>query len=172
MASPSGLTPKQQRFVDEYLIDSTLIGRSIDRSGGFNACWPWRAATDEDGYGRVRYRGRSVLAHRLAFSLSHDAPAPEAVCHFCDNPPCCNPEHLFGGTRAINNADMIAKGRYGARPPKGSRHGHAKLSEDHAVEIRALYAVGDTTQRKLAVRFGVSQRTIAKVVTRTGWTHV
>ena len=32
-------------------------------------------------------------------------------CMQCDNPPCVNPEHLFIGTRNINNKDRAAKGR-------------------------------------------------------------
>lgn len=33
------------------------------------------------------------------------------VLHKCDNPPCCNIDHLFVGTQKDNVQDMISKGR-------------------------------------------------------------
>lgn len=41
------------------------------------------------------------------------------VLHSCDNPPCCNPAHLFLGTNADNTADRHAKGR----DARGAAHG-------------------------------------------------
>jgi hypothetical protein len=54
--------------------------------------------------------GRS---HRAAWKLTH-GPIPDGlqVLHRCDNPPCCNPAHLFLGTQQDNIADMHKKGRY------------------------------------------------------------
>ncbi|MGH7024521.1 MAG: HNH endonuclease signature motif containing protein [Caulobacteraceae bacterium] len=51
-------------------------------------------------------------AHRLAWELAN-GPIPDGllILHKCDNPVCCNPDHLFLGTAADNHADCAAKGR-------------------------------------------------------------
>lgn len=81
-------------------------------------CWPWRGGCDRAGYGWFIYRSKQYRAHRLAFQFANADPGDLHVLHRCDNPPCCNPAHLFLGTQADNNADMMAKGRHrgGARP--------------------------------------------------------
>lgn len=133
--------------------------RGADRSGGPLACWPWLGKGSKDnksgygGYGRIRYAGRIWYAHRLAFFLRYGTK-PEAVCHRCDNPPCVNPLHLREGTLSDNTAEMWAKGRQGAN--------NAKLPLDAIAVIRARYS--RTTRDALAAEYGVSKRTIYRVV--------
>lgn len=81
----------------------------VDRTGD---CWTWLGATRPDGRGWVRHDGAVRLTHRVAWILSY-GPIPVGlfVCHRCDNPPCCRPEHLFLGTRTDNMRDARAKGR-------------------------------------------------------------
>lgn len=173
------LTAKQQKFADEYLIDVERFWYRVDMTMGEDNCWTWTGATDRQGYGRFRTgrtRNSSMLAHRVAYGLT-TGTNPEAVCHFCDNPSCCNPKHLFGGTRADNNRDMTRKRRHAAHigtqnHVQGTRHPGAKLKEELIPEIRRTYQSGFHSQRALARRYGVSQRTIAKVVNEVGWTHV
>lgn len=87
-------------------------------------CWEWQGHRERGGYGTVAFRKAKnqpyqKLAHRVAWELSNTADIPDGmfVCHTCDNPPCCNPNHLWLGTQADNNRDMIQKGRYKARIP-------------------------------------------------------
>ena len=84
----------------------------VDRSGGTDACWPWIGAIGVHGYGRVNLDGRSTgIASRVAWTLTFGDPGDLGVLHRCDNPPCCNPAHLFLGTQLDNSRDMVAKGR-------------------------------------------------------------
>lgn len=62
-------------------------------------CREWQGRTNPFGYGVGPHDGRMQVAHRVAYEVEH-GPIPEGVIirHTCDNPPCCNPEHLIPGT--------------------------------------------------------------------------
>ena len=150
-------------------------------------CWEWQGGRLSQGYGRYWVGTRDVLAHVFAWEVTK-GPVPDGLCvlHRCDNPPCCNPAHLFIGTRADNNADKIAKGRERWNPSRGDAHWTrrnpgaqrgernptAKLTDEQADEIRALYAAGDISQRALGERFGVCQPVISRIVRGTGYGNV
>lgn len=88
--------------------------RSVDASGGPDACWPWRPSYARGGYGSILDdEGRPRPAHRLSWEMHHSRTAPPdlCVCHACDFPPCVNPAHLWLGTYKDNAQDMVAKGR-------------------------------------------------------------
>lgn len=54
----------------------------------------------------------------------------------------------------------------------GSRHWNASLSKDIVLGIRRDYSVGDTSYNKLSLKYGVSKRTIGRIVNRQSWKHV
>lgn len=141
---------------------------SVDKSGGPDACWPWKKSRDPVGYGNAYFSGWWI-AHRLAFFLTNGFK-PEAVCHKCDNPPCCNPTHLFAGTKTINSADRDRKGRQ--RAPRGERAATAKLSDGQVLELRQLYAEGNTSQAELAKRFSLDQTTVSDITRGKTWRHL
>ncbi len=84
--------------------------------GAPDKCWEWQASCNPAGYGGFQFNGRFGKAHRAAWELAN-GPIPEGICvlHRCDNPPCCNPAHLWLGTYADNHRDAVAKGRIDPR---------------------------------------------------------
>lgn len=73
-------------------------------------CWEWNAAREKSGYGRCSKPGK--YAHRMAWlAFRGEIPSGMWVLHSCDNPPCCNPDHLWLGTPADNVHDSMRKGR-------------------------------------------------------------
>lgn len=157
-----------------------LTSADVDRFWAFvdrretTECWDWTGARDTAGYGRFHLgaRNRAVLAHRVAFFLANGY-LPPAARHRCDRPPCCNAAHLLPGTWADNNRDMVERGRHrGGGGRRGVAHHAAKLDDASVFAIRAAYLAGGVSQRALAERHGVSQRTVAKIVTGVGWKHI
>jgi hypothetical protein len=115
------------------------------------------------GYGQIGRGGRGsgmTYAHRVSYELAHGPiPAGMCVCHRCDNPPCCNPAHLFLGTLGDNNRDSKEKGRTAS----GERNGQVKLTDEEVRQIRRLHSQG-ATQRALAFLFGVQFMQVSRIV--------
>ncbi len=154
--------------------------------GAESECWQWTGARFHFGHGVVYVVGRKSpdRAHRVAWTLTH-GPIPEKMCvlHRCDNPPCCNPAHLFLGTKSDNSKDRDTKGRQasGARSGRytkpesnviGARNGRALLTEIAVKNIRLLRNDFGATLLSLAKQFGVSTSVIHRVASRQSWRHV
>jgi hypothetical protein len=93
-----------QKYIDRFWS-------RVDISGGENACWEWQGGRTIEGYGGYNTPLTSG-AHRHAYYFAYrELPGGLLVCHHCDNPPCCNPKHLFLGTHLDNMRDKARKNR-------------------------------------------------------------
>lgn len=132
-------------------------------------CWEWQGLKDVGGYGSIGVGGRHWKVHRLNWQMFNGQPVPEGmlVCHRCDNPPCCNPDHLFVGTHADNNADKVAKGRQA----RGEDTAKSKLTDDKVREIFRLAHEG-RAWRSIARGLGLDTVTIRQVLLGRTWGHL
>lgn len=144
--------------------------------GRKHECWEWQGARNTSGYGTLKWEGKRVQAHRVAYFLTHGgiklmtgfrdigkaARYRRFVLHRCDNKACCNPAHLFLGSMGTNLKDAYDKGR--KVQPRGAAHANAKLSTADVRAIRLCYIRGKVRQVDLAAHYRVSQRVISLVV--------
>ncbi len=111
---------------------------------GLDYCWQWTGGAMQGGrgmrYGYPVVNGKHVLAHRLAWELSHNRKIPKGklVRHRCDNSLCINPEHLVLGTQHDNAMDAVKRGRHGNSRISAltCRRGHPRTPENTQTFIR------------------------------------
>ena len=150
----------------------------VDKTNGEDACWEWKGHKNLGGYGSFGItldvsKYTQIPAHRFAYMITYDIPyLPRNVfvCHSCDNPPCCNPRHLWLGSNKSNQIDYFAKGLPN-RHPTGKDNHMTKLTEEKVLEIRRLGNSGLSMQ-KIAKIFGVANSTIFYVLKRHTWKHL
>lgn len=124
-------------------------------------CWLW-AGSLVKGYGV--FTGRRYLAHRVAYRLHFGIdPGPLFVCHHCDNPRCCRPDHLFLGTNQDNQRDCSRKARR-----SGEKHGNSKLCD---VEVNEILR-SSKSHAELGEQYGVTAEAIGVIRRRQAWKHI
>lgn len=118
---------RHSKSVADYILQRIATPES--------GCWEWSRGKDRDGYGQCigckwYYLYGKSRSHQLVY-IAFIGPIPDGmlVCHTCDNRRCCRPSHLWLGTVADNNTDMMVKGRH--RPPKLSEETRKRIGDKH-----------------------------------------
>ncbi len=88
------------------------------------------------------------------------------VCHRCNHPYCCNPEHLYLGTPSQNIKDGYADGLFCVQ---GEKNGFSKLTTENVVKIKELPF---PNVKELAKEFDVKPHAIYKILEGKTWRHV
>jgi hypothetical protein len=130
-------------------------------------CWNWQGARNSDGYGNTTIDNKSVGAHRAAYmAFKGEIPKGMSICHKCDNPACCNPDHLFLGTHTDNIRDMHVKGR--ANICHGEKCGQSKISRKDAVSIYVSQFLGIPT-KELSKKYGIVRDYVRYIQRKKSW---
>lgn len=127
-------------------------------------CWVWKGANagkkgKDFNYGTFTIwrngKKKTVKSHRYMWELINckEIPAGMWICHKCDHPPCCNPNHLFLGTPKDNARDRDLKER---RP--------TKLSWEKARSIRT-----ECNLQEIADKYGISPATVYEIIANHRW---
>lgn len=131
---------------------------------GPQECWEWQGGYYYWGYGQVSgfSDGKQRRAHRVAYFWAYGSiPKGQQVHHSCDNPPCCNPAHLWTGTQADNMQDMASKRRANG---KGVGGRPKSLSKKDIHDLQQRYARRDLSITQLVRQYGISKTTMYRYI--------
>jgi hypothetical protein len=130
--------------------------------GSPTECWPWLGYTRPSGHGLTQLDCQPIHAHRKAWILTH-GPIRSDLCvnHRCDNARCCNPAHMYLGTRADNMIDLWAE-----TPPdeRGQRAHRTALTPIQLGELYEMRKRGAKI-KECAEKFGVHIATVCRHIT-------
>lgn len=142
-------------------------------------CWDWTGRTTGMNYGHFDWgkttkrngkEKRSLIAHRVAyFLMKGEIPEGKMLMHSCDNPRCCNVNHLIPGTHKDNADDMVKKGRHACM--KGINNANAMVTEEDVREIRRLHTFGNT-DKQISHHFNLTPSGVKQIISRRSWKHV
>jgi hypothetical protein len=137
-----------------------------------DGCHVWTHGKNRLGYGVVKLPGKKKpgLAHRVALELKLGREIGNGLCalHSCDNPPCCNPNHLREGTHVDNVNEKVGKGRQSIL--QGEAHGSSKLTDS---QVRDIIRNANTyTQQRISELYNISRPTISDILRGKSWKHI
>jgi len=165
------MTNQKEQLTPDILFDVKVIERFISKLSinTENNCIEWTGALNDDGYGQISIGSgenqRKVNSHRWALQFALGGvilPKDIFACHFCDNPKCVAPDHLFPGTHQDNMDDMIAKGR------SAVVKGNAKLQLDEIKDIK----YGNLPYSYYVNKYNIAISTVSSIRNGNSWPEV
>jgi hypothetical protein len=135
-----------------------------------NGCIEWSAARDKSGYAIGWLNGRQGRITRMLWEMERGKiPEGLIVCHKCDNPPCCNLDHLFIGSHKANSDDKRSK----SREARGEQVMKGVLTDEAVLLCRRLRR-GGLSYPKIIETIGIdcSCHAVASAATGKTWSHL
>lgn len=144
----------------------------VDVRPSQDECWEWQASKNQHGYGKFKESGSVRNASRIAWEIANGTRLGDLVArHTCDNPGCCNPNHLVPGTPGDNVSDAVKRGRARAGSMPGEMNPRAKITAKDVAAIRARCANGEEDGR-VAADFPIGQEMVRRIRLGLSWRGV
>ena len=149
------------------------VARFFDKVQITKHCWLWLASKfpPRYGYGRLKYHGKMIKAHRFSYELFTGPIKPGMmILHRkeCGNPSCVNPNHLYMGTHFDNMRDRNIWGK----TTKGEGNCNSRLSKEDILLIRKIHKDRLFGYKNTAKIVGVSADMVGKIARGLNWPHI
>lgn len=137
------------------------------KKGTPEECWPWQGFTKSSGHGLTTLQSLPIHASRKAWILTH-GPIRGELCvnhkskEVCAlQAVCCNPDHLYLGSRADN---MVDRWTLSSADERGSLGRPYVLTYEEMGQLWQMRRDG-ATLKECAHTFGVHIATIGRYIT-------
>jgi len=115
----SGKKRRKDKTIPDRLKENVVINE--------DGCHEWTGAKAGAGYGYFTLRRpvkKNIYIHRAVYEYHYGKIGDGLqIMHKCDNPCCCNIDHLIAGTKSDNQKDMVNKGRHPVHMKKHEKEG-------------------------------------------------
>jgi hypothetical protein len=148
---------------NESIWDFYNFWNRVDIKDNNKECWNYKEGTTIDGYGCFIYHGDNIKAHRMAYILSKgNISKGFLVMHLCNNPVCCNPNHLELGNDLKNSQYKYKCNRQ-----------NMTLTVDQIRDIHKMHKeCPELTQWQIAEKFKITQGMISMIIKGKSWHNI
>jgi len=155
---------------------SRILSRvDIDSDDYESSCWIWKHVHHQREKGHmhpsISFKNKHVKVHRLLYhnfmenvpeyTWSKETKQVNHKCSHVNDGLCVNPWHCYLGTPKNNMQDAI-QDKTKNKPPSGELNWKAKLTDAQVNEIKTMKGTTHMSQKKIAIKYGVSQSQISR----------
>lgn len=153
-----------------------------------NGCWNCVSHHQHpDGYVYVYSDGDKIKLHKRVLEMKIErklkVDCDELTRHTCDNPQCCNPDHLIIGTHQENYDDMVARGRgywqnytgyfkWYEREGRRNKHPKPLLSEETIINIYKDALENCIPYKQLDRKYGVGRGISSNIANQKTYKYI
>ena len=107
------------RKIKGPVVWGSVLDRAMQKVDASGPCWLWTGAGTQNGYGNIRVKGKTHLAHRVVWEeLVGPIPDGRVIDHLCKVRSCVNPDHM----EIVTQRENVLRGKAGLRGVRRATH--------------------------------------------------